>query len=140
MGFGFCMSRAPRLKVSLLGALVCALTLGACAQEVVLRSTPAMTATFTDGRFVVEWGTAQTQKHEPLVAGYVTNKAGGGVNNVRMLVEALDAQGQVIDTATALVPNYVGGFDRSYFEVPLRKPGVGYRVTVLGWDPAGSGQ
>ena len=121
-------------------ALLLALTLGACAREMVLRSTPSLTATFTDGRFVIEWGTAQTEKQEPLIAGYVTNKAGGGVNNIRMQAETLDAQGQVIDTATALAPGYVGGFGRTYFEVPLKKPGVGYRVKVLSWDPAGSGQ
>ena len=121
-------------------ALVLSLTLGACAREVVLRSTPSMTATFTEGRFVVEWGTAQNAKSEPLIAGYVTNKAGGGVNNIRMQVETLDANGQVVETETALAPGYVGGFGRTYFEVPLKKPGVGYRVKVLSWDPAGSGQ
>ena len=121
-------------------ALVLALTLGACAREVVLRSTPSMTATFTEGRFVVEWGTAQNAKNEPLIAGYVTNKAPGGVNNIRMQVETLDTNGQVIDTETALAPGYVGGFGRTYFEVSLKKPGVGYRVKVLSWDPAGNGQ
>ena len=121
-------------------ALLLALTLEACAREVVLRSTPSMTATFTEGRFVVEWGTAQTDTHEPLIAGYVTNKAPAGVNNIRMQVETLDANGQVIDTETKLAPGYVGGFGRTYFEVPLKKPGVGYRVKVLSWDPAGNGQ
>lgn len=82
----------------------------------------------------------QTRAHEPLSAGYVTNKGGGGVSNIRMQVETLDAQGHVVDTATGLAPGYVGGFGRSYFEVPLRKPGVGYRVTVQGWDSAGNGQ
>jgi len=115
-----------------------ALTLEACAREVVLRSTPSMTATFTEGRFVIEWGTAQNTRHEPLIAGYVTNKAGGGVNNIRMQVEALDANGQVIETETALAPGHVGGFGRTYFEVPLKKEGAGYRVKVLSWDPAGN--
>jgi len=121
-------------------ALVLALALEACAREVVLRSTPSMTATFTEGRFVIEWGTAQNARHEPLIAGYVTNKAGGGVNHIRMQVEALDANGQVIETETALAPGYVGGFGRTYFEVPLKKEGVRYRVRVLSWDPAGNEQ
>jgi len=88
----------------------------------------------------VEWGTAQTRSGQPLIAGYVTNTRGGGVNNIRMQVQTLDAQGQVIDTATALAPGYVGGFGRLYFEVPLEKTGPGYRVSVLSWDPAGNGQ
>ena len=57
-----------------------------------------------------------------------------------MKVETLDAQGQVIGTATALAPGYLGGFSRTYFEVPLETAGVGYRVIVASWDPAGSGQ
>jgi hypothetical protein len=70
----------------------------------------------------------------------VTNTRGGGVTNIRMQVQTLDAQGQVIDTATALAPGYVGGFSRTYFEVPLEQTGPGYRVSVLSWDPAGNGQ
>jgi ribosomal protein L6P/L9E len=99
-----------------------------------------MAASFTDGRFEVQWQTAQTAKGASLVAGYVHNTRGGGVANIRMQVETLDAQGQVIGTASALVPGYVGGFSRVHFEVPIEKTGVGYRVSVLGWDPAGNGQ
>ena len=99
-----------------------------------------MAASFTDGRFQVEWQTAQTTKGAPLVAGYVQNTRGGGVANVRMKVETLDAQGQVIGTATALAPGYLGGFSRTYFEVPLETAGVGYRVSVASWDPSGNGQ
>jgi hypothetical protein len=99
-----------------------------------------MAATFSDGRFQVEWETAQTRKGSPLIAGYVRNTRGGGVADLRLQVVTLDAQGQTIGTATALVPGYVGGFSRSYFEVPLEKTGVGYRISIVGWDPAGSGQ
>jgi hypothetical protein len=48
-------------------------------------------------------------------------------------------QGQVIGMATALAPGYVGGFSRIYFGVPLEKTGIGYRVSIIGWDPAGNG-
>jgi hypothetical protein len=63
-----------------------------------------MSASFTDGRFQVEWGTAQTKDGKPLIAGYVTNTSGGGVANIRMQAQTLDAQGQVIDTGTASPP------------------------------------
>jgi len=121
-------------------ALLLALALGACSREVVLFEKPGMAASFTDGRFQIEWGTAQTRQGKPLIFGYITNTRGGGVTNLRVQAQALDAQGQVIDTASALAPGYVGGFGRIYFEVPLEKTGPGYRVNVLSWDPAGSGQ
>jgi len=120
-----------------LAALLLALTLCACASQA---QELGMAASFTDGRFQVEWQTAQTTKGAPLIAGYVQNTRGGGVANVRMKVETLDAQGQVIGTATALAPGYLGGFSRTYFEVPLETAGVGYRVSVASWDPAGNGQ
>ena len=123
-----------------LGALLLALALGACAGPVQVQQRPDLSATFSDGRFQVTWETAQTKKGEPLIAGYVQNTRGNGAANIRLRVETLDAQGQVIATATGLAPGYVGGFSRAYFEVPLEKTGIGYRVTVASWDPAGNGQ
>ena len=123
-----------------LAALLLALMLGACGGPVTQVRETGMAASFMDGRFQVEWGTAQTRQGQPLIAGYITNTRGGGVNNLRVQVQTLDAQGQVIDTVTALAPGYVGGFGRIYYEVPLEKTGPGYRVSVLSWDPAGNGQ
>jgi len=123
-----------------LAALLLALALGACTGAVSQSRQTGMSASFTDGRFQVEWGTAQTQDGKPLIAGYITNTRGGGVANIRMQAQTLDAQGQVIDTGTALAPGYVGGFARTYFEVPLEKTGPGYRVSVVSWDSAGNGQ
>ena len=123
-----------------LAALLLALLLGACSGPVALHQSPSLTASYTDGRFQVEWGTAQTTDGKPLIAGYVTNTRGGGVANIRMQAQTLDAQGQVTDTGTTLLPSYLGGFARTYFEVPLEKTGPGYRVSVVSWDSAGGGQ
>jgi hypothetical protein len=123
-----------------LAALLLTLMLEACSGPVVLHQTPGMSASFTDGRFKVEWGTEQTKDGRPLIAGYVTNTSGGGVANIRMQAQTLDAQGQVIDTGTTLAPGYVGGFGRTYFEVPLERTGPGYLVSVVSWDSAGNGQ
>jgi len=122
-----------------LGALLLALTLGACAEPLQTQR-PSLSVSFNDGRFQVEWGTTQTRTGSPAIAGSIQNTRGGGVSNVRLQVETLDAQGAVIATATALAPGYLGGFSRTSFEIPLQKTGVGYRVSVLGWDPAGNGQ
>jgi hypothetical protein len=119
--------------------LACVLSLGACAAQVQVRQQHTA-VTSSDGRFQVTWETAQTKKGSPLIAGYVQNTRGGGVTNIRLQVDTLDAQGQVIATATALAPGYVGGFSRTSFEVPLEKTGIKYRVSIIGWDSAGNGQ
>ena len=41
-----------------LAALLVALVPGACSGAVVVTQKPGMSASFTDGRFQVEWGTA----------------------------------------------------------------------------------
>lgn len=120
-------------------ALLLALALGACSSPVTQVRETGMAASFTDGRFHIEWETAQTKQGRPLIDGYITNTRGGGVTNLRVQAQTLDAQGQVIDTATALAPGYVGGFARIYFEVPLEKTGPGYRVSVLSFDAVGNG-
>ena len=122
-----------------LGALLLVLALGACAAQGQVRQED-MAVTFSDGRFQVTWETAQTKRGSPLIAGYVQNTRGNGAANIRLRVETLDAQGQVIATATALAPGYLGGFSRTSFEVPLEKTGIGYRVSIIGWEPAGNGQ
>jgi opacity protein-like surface antigen len=119
--------------------LACLLALGACAAQVQVRQQD-MAVTFSEGRFQLTWETAQTKKGSPLIAGYVQNTRGSGVANLRLQVDTLDVQGQVIATATALAPGYVGGFSRTSFEVPLEKTGIGYRVSIIGWDPTGNGQ
>ena len=94
---------------------------------------------FTEGRFQLTWEIAHTKKGSPLIAGYVQNTRGGGVTNIRLQVDTLDAQGRVIATATGLAPGYVGGFSRTSFEVPLEKTGIGYSVSIISWDAAGNG-
>jgi hypothetical protein len=128
----------PRMT---LGAalLACALSLGACAVQVQVRQQD-LANSFSDGRFQVTWETTQTNKGSPLIAGYVQNTRGNGVANIRLQVNTLDAQGQVIATATGLARGYVGGFSRTSFEVPLEKTGIGYRVSIISWDAAGNGQ
>ena len=120
-----------------LGALLLALTLSACAEPI---QTLGLVASFSDDRFHVEWQTAQTKAGGPLIVGYVQNTRSSGVSNVRLRVETLDAQGKVIGTATGLAPGYLGGRSRTSFGVPLERTGVGYSVSVIGWDVAGNGQ
>ena len=52
-----------------------------------------------------------------------------------LLVEHLDASGQVIDRTIDWVPGDVTPGTRHDFEVPLRGAAPGYRVVVLSWYP-----
>ena len=120
-----------------LAALLLIATLGACAEPI---QNQGLAVSFSDGRFQVEWWTAQTKAGAPLIVGSIQNIGGGGVSNVRLHVETLDAQGTVIGTASALAPGYLGSRSRTSFEVQLQRTGVGYSVRVFGWDPVGNGQ
>ena len=48
------------------------------------------------GRFRIDAQVVQSKKGTPVYSGYIYNDGGGGVGNIRLLVEALDAEGKVI--------------------------------------------
>lgn len=92
------------------------------------------------GRFHVELQVGQSKKGVPVVSGYLYNDAGGGLANPRLLVETLDAQGQVIGQAQGQALGSMLARDRLYFEVPIQTTGASYRVRVLSWDTFCTGQ
>jgi hypothetical protein len=92
------------------------------------------------GRFHEEIHAGQSKKGGPIVWGYLYNDGGGGVGNPRLLVETLDAQGQVIGQAQGEALGSLVARDRLYFEVPIQTTGASYRVRVLSWDSFCTGQ
>jgi hypothetical protein len=56
----------------------------------------------------------------------------------RILVEILDAQGQVIAKKVGFIPGF--GYDNVYFEEPVRAPGMAYRVSISSWNDCAGGQ
>ena len=92
------------------------------------------------GRFRVEIQAGQSKKGSPIVWGYLYNDGAGGVGNPRLLVETLDAQGQVIGQAQGEALGSVLSRGRLYFEVPIQTTGASYRVRVLSWDSFATGQ
>jgi hypothetical protein len=91
------------------------------------------------GRFRIDAQVVQSKKGTPVYSGYIYNDGGGGVGNIRLLVEALDAEGKVIgDGEGAALGNMVAR-DRLY-EVPLPTTGASYRVRVLSWATFATGQ
>jgi len=92
------------------------------------------------GRFRIDSQVTQSKKGVPVYSGYLYNDGGGGVANIRLLVETLDAAGEVIGEAQGVALGSMLGRDRLYFEVPLQATGASYRVRVLSWDTFATGQ
>ena len=97
-------------------------------------------AQMSAGRFRIDAQVVQSKKGTPVYSGYIYNNGGGGVANIRLLVETLDAEGKVIGLAQGVAPGSMLGRDRLYFDVPLEATGANYRVRVLSWDTFATGQ
>jgi hypothetical protein len=93
-----------------------------------------------DSNLSLDWQPGLTRSGKPLITGYVTTAwAMSGYCNIQLLVETLDAQGNVIASYTGFVPGYVGGDDHVYFEVPIKVAGPANRVSADSWFKCGGG-
>ena len=86
-----------------------------------------------------EWQVGQDRKGRPEIEGYLYNDYMRAAINVRIIVETLDASGQVTHTTFAYIPGVVPLSSRAYFEVPITHPGASYRlrVTMYEWKDGG---
>ena len=93
------------------------------------------------GTITLNWEATHDKLGRPLIVGHVvTYGAKSGYCVPRLLVETLDAQGQVVAQNMGFIPGYVGTFDNVYFEQPIRAPGPEYRVSIASWDKCAGGQ
>jgi hypothetical protein len=83
-------------------------------------------------RFSIEWAATEQGPNARTVRGYVSSQYGEFATNLRVLAQAIDSGGDVVDQRIAYVPGGVGGFGRAYFEVPNLPAAPNYRVSV--WD------
>jgi len=83
--------------------------------------------------FAVDWQAGE-RRGRPVVTGHVMNTYGIATQYVRLLVESLDASGQVTGTTIGYVSGDVLPGVRVYFEVPVERAAPAYRVVVLSWD------
>ena len=114
--------------------LAATVVLAALASVRPMPTAAAMSATSTvDSRLRLDWD-AGTRRGRPIIQGYVYNDYLRPANNVRLLVEALDASGAVTARTIGFVFGVVPFNDRSYFEVPLKAPGASYRVSITAFD------
>jgi hypothetical protein len=87
-----------------------------------------------DSRLRLEWEAREDRGGRPVITGYIYNDSGQPAINLRLMAEALDASGQVVDRAIGFVTAGVPAFNRSYFSVSLHKAGAAYRIAVTGFD------
>jgi hypothetical protein len=74
----------------------------------------------------------------PIVGGYVYNDYGSVAAGVRVVVEQLDAAGQVT-TSNGTFVGTVPNMSRTYFEVPLTSAPGTYRVRITAYEWVQSG-
>jgi hypothetical protein len=124
------------------GLVLCSLGLGGLGLGASPAQAERTTIAGNSGTITIDWEATQDKKGRPLIAGHVITYGGmSGYCIPRLLVETLDAQGQVTAQNMSFVPGFVGGFDNVYFETPIRTPGPAYRVSIASWDKcAGGGQ
>ena len=94
-----------------------------------------------DPRLRFEYEVGRTRQGKPEIQGYIYNDYARPANNVRMIVETLDENGQVIGRAYGYVFGIVPAFNRTPFNVPLQTAGASYRLTVtlFEWRDLGGG-
>jgi hypothetical protein len=68
-----------------------------------------------------------------IVWGYVTNHSPYTFDQVRVLVEALEPTGQILDQRVVWAPGLLGSWGRNYFEAPMIAA-HSYRVRVFSYD------
>jgi hypothetical protein len=114
------------------GLLAAVLALGACATS--SPPEPLVGEVGAERYFRVEWRTGQSARRGPVVEGSVYNSHGAIAGSVRVLVEGLDASGQVVSQTLGWVLGDVPIAGRSYFEVPVPGTAASYRVTVFSYE------
>jgi hypothetical protein len=95
-----------------------------------------------EGDLRLEWTAGEDRRGRPIVTGYIYNLRGGTyATSVRLLVEALDASGATVGSASGWLFGDVPPSDRSYFEIKAPPRAASYRVTIqtFSWRSYGAG-
>ncbi len=118
------------MRIPLVLALLLTLLLAAGAAPAAPISSPSGANQFL--RF--EWEVVQDRKGRPEIEGYLYNDYMRAAINVRVVVETLDASGQVTHTTLAYIPGLVPLLTRTYFVVPIKHPGPSYRLRIVNYE------
>jgi hypothetical protein len=88
--------------------------------------------------FKLNWEAAE-RNGKPVVRGYVVNDWGMGAMSIQLLVEGIDAGGQVATQKVAWLGTALPPGSGTYFEVPVPQRSATYRVSVFAFDWMQSG-
>jgi hypothetical protein len=129
---------ARRRAARALGLAVLGLALASCASGTSGGSTSAsgpLTPLVVGWEqfFTIDWKVSPA-KGRPLVWGYIRNNWGMPAANMRLLVEGLDASGQIVTQQLSWVPFRLMPGTHAYFEVPMPQESPTYRVGVFAFD------
>jgi hypothetical protein len=83
--------------------------------------------------FKLDWQFSQG-RNQPVVWGHILNDWGMPAARVQLLVEGLDAKGQVVGQKVAWLGSTLSPGIRDYFEVPVPWQVPTYRVSVFAFD------
>jgi hypothetical protein len=84
--------------------------------------------------FRVEAEGGERRGGRPAVRGYVYNSGSHAASRVQLLIEALDASGQVTGKTLAHIDELVPPFNRAYFDVAVPAKAPSYRVSVYYYE------
>jgi hypothetical protein len=102
------VSRARKLVWG--GGLAVALATAGVYAGVTLRGTPSSMTTLMSGweqRFTLEWTVESEPGRSPRLRGYITSQHGEHAEPVRLLVQAFDANGTVVERRIWAIPGGV---------------------------------
>jgi hypothetical protein len=85
----------------------------------------------------LEWE-PESSNQPAAVRGYVSNESPYTFDRVRLLVEALGPDGQIVSQRVVWAPGLLGSWGRTYFEAPMG-PAAAYRVRVFSYDRVETG-
>jgi hypothetical protein len=74
------------------------------------------------------------RRGRPYLGGYITSDWGLTAMRVQLLVETLDASGNVVTQSVHWLGQPIPPGSRVYFEVPAPQAAPGYRVAVFAFD------
>jgi hypothetical protein len=81
----------------------------------------------------LDWRAEPRDAANVVVWGYAVNQSPYTFDRLRLLVEALGPDGQLVNQRLIWAPGLLGSWGRTYFEAPM-PPAPAYRVRVFSYD------
>jgi hypothetical protein len=89
--------------------------------------------------FRLEWQAGPGRRGGAAIRGYLYNDGALHAGDIQLVVETVDAGGQVTGRTVRFLPGTAPPFSRTYFDITVPGQGATYRVGVLSWSWIGRG-